>query len=50
VKILIRDQETDAVVHEIETSHAEGSSQYERMLSGLYRKVDLDRFYVEEVE
>jgi hypothetical protein len=48
--IHIRDQETDEIVHSIETEYPPDSSQYERTMSGLYRKVDFDRFYVEEPE
>lgn len=38
---------TGDVVQEIDASRHVGSSNYDRMLNGMYRKVDMDRFYVD---
>jgi len=44
----IVDTATGATVHTVTTPHAPGSSPYERMLDGMYRRVDLDRYHVVE--
>ncbi len=45
-RVEIVDQATDEVVHVIETDMQ--GRQYERMLDGLYQRVDLERFLVRE--
>jgi hypothetical protein len=44
--IEVRSWTTHEVVHTFKTDYPQGSSQFDRMLSGLYRKVDLARYYV----
>lgn len=46
----IRDQETHEVVHTVTTDLPKDSSSFDRFEMGMLRKVDLDRFYVAEVE
>jgi hypothetical protein len=46
--IFIRDIETDEIVRTIETSYEPDSAQYDRMMDGMYMRVDLERFYIEE--
>lgn len=48
-KIVIRDQTTDIVVHEIDTSDLAPGAK-ERAFYGVCRQTDLDRFFVEEEE
>lgn len=43
----IRDVETDEVVHPITTDKQGGA--LDRFEDGLYRRTDLDRFYISEV-
>ncbi len=45
-RVEIVDQGTGEVVHVIETDMQ--GRQYERMLDGLYQRVDFDRFFVRE--
>lgn len=49
-RFVIKSIEGDEVVDVIETKHAPGSSVYEKALAGLTRKVDDERFYIEEEE
>ncbi len=44
-RYLIKDLETDAVVHEVITS--KGGAALDRVEAGLYQKLDHDRYYLE---
>ena len=47
-KLLVRRIDTDEIVHELELVGDKSERQIEKVKDGLYRKVDLDRFYVDD--
>lgn len=46
----VRSLDTREIVHSFECRYLRSSSQYDRMLLGLMRNMDLDRFYVDDSE
>lgn len=46
-KVYIRDLKTRKVVKEIDFADIIGTSKYDRAMSGLERKVDWERFYID---
>ena len=49
VNLHVRNLETNEIVHTVKVSHAT-ERKVERVLSGLLRQTDTDRFYVDEEE
>lgn len=49
-KVYVRDFEKREVVKEIDVTGIVGTSNYQRFLMGLMRNMDLDRYYVDEIE
>jgi hypothetical protein len=46
----IKDLETDEIIHTMTVRCPKNTSQYDKFDNGLYRKVDFERFYVDDSE